>query len=249
VAAIVSQAVVLKSAVSGESDAIVTFYTRQAGKLRAVAKGAKRSQKRFMNCLDLFGLVEAGLVRTRSQELLRVESCRLISRPDLSAEPLRLGLAGLAVELVLVFCPDLEPDEDLFAALTAGLAGLAGRPEPAHLGLAFCFRLLARAGFGPNLENCLVCQRPLDSLDRAGLALDLGGLACSACRPQVRQLSLGAIKAARLCQQIQPAALGRIRFPPAELSRLFGLLAAYLERTAGREIRSLGFLGEVGLKI
>ncbi len=240
-----TKAVVLKCTVAGESDAIVTLYTLSSGKLRAVAKGAKRSKKRFMNCLDLFGLVEVGLVERPKLDLLRVDTCRLLDRPDLTQKPLLFGLGALALELVSIFCPEKEPDEIVFLALASTLRGLVEHPRPLDLSLAFCLKLLLAAGFGPNFEACQSCGQKLDQLEQAAFDPARGGLICSACRPGGAELFKGTLKTARWCQRIDPQALKRVRFPEEQRSILFDQMTRYAVHTAGRELNSLAFLDQI----
>jgi len=245
VAELLTEAVILRSFPSGESDLLVHLFTRQRGKVRALAKGAKRSKKRFMNCLDDYGLVLAGLVSKADQERIRIDSCRLLARPDLSARPLLLGLGGLMTELTGLFNPELEPDQVLFQALKHCLLGLPESPAPLSLGLAFAFRLLLQAGFGPDLAACLKCGRPLEKLEGGGFIPESGGLICPRCRPSPARISLGGLKTIRLCQHLEPAALVKVRFPAVDQKELLNQIGRYLVFFAGREIKSLSFLDRV----
>ncbi len=243
-----TEAVVLSTAVIGESDALVNLFTRRAGRVRAVAKGGMRSLKRFMNCLDAFGRITVALEDKAGRDLARIDSCSLDRRPELAADPVRFGLAGLMVELVLIFCPERQPDPDVFTALSAALDELPDHAEPVGLSLAFGLRLLSAAGFGPNLEGCLGCGAALSQIKKPGLDMNRGGLVCQDCGPAAG-ISKGAAKTIRLCQTIDPAALGRVRFPAKELGRLFALFARWLTHHAEREIKSLGFLSQLGMKV
>ncbi|MBW1712074.1 MAG: DNA repair protein RecO, partial [Deltaproteobacteria bacterium] len=182
-AELVTEAVVLRTFPSGESDLVVSLYSSTQGKIRAVAKGAKRSKKRFMNCLDDFGLVRVVLDVKPGREVMRIDACQLLDRPDFSGNCLLFGLGGLALELVWIFCPDQEPDDEIYAALKTTLLGLAQAPDPAGLGLAFALRLLHAAGFGPNFEACLICGKPLDRIKKGAFDLRAGGLVCLDCQP------------------------------------------------------------------
>ncbi len=240
------EAIILGSYVYAEADQIVVLFSRKQGKLRALAKNAKKSQKRFMNCFDGYGLVRAVLVRKSGRDLHRLDSCRLIARPAVGADPLKLGLAGLAAEAVNIFCPEGQPDEVLFLSLRTVLFGLVQSAHPLGLGLAFLLRLLHQTGFGPNLEACRKCGKGLDELKGALFDRHSGGLTCRSCGANGPDISLGGLKTIRLCQQMDPAGLTRIRFPARDEELIFDLTASYLAHTAGREVKSLGFLEKVG---
>lgn len=238
-----TEAIVLHSRLHGEVDKLLSLLTRRAGRVRAVAKGGARSKKRFMNCLDPLGRVWIS-VEDRGRDLVRLDSCRLIARPGLAADPFRFGLAGLAVEVCDVFCPESEPMETVYHALAAVLAGLAGHDRPLDLTLAFCLRLLHESGFGPTVDGCLICGRPADKGQGFSLDPEAGGLICTSCRDDSRPLSRGAVRTIRLCQTMAPSALGRIRFPRAETAVVFNLVGHTLAHVAGREIKSLAFVRE-----
>jgi len=244
-----TEAIVLKTFPTGESDQIVTLYTPAVGKIRALAKGAKRSQKRFMNCLDPLGHVVVSLAKRRGGDLFRLDSCRLVSRPDLAADLLRFSLGHLALEIILQLCPEGEPEAGLFNALRRTLAAMENHPAPMELALAFEFKVLYALGYGPNFESCLICNRPLERIKGAIFDLGAGGLVCSGCRPNQPGLSMGAIKTIRLCQRTGAETLDRVRFPARETAGLFGQSAHYLQGVIGWELKSLAFLEKVGGKV
>lgn len=241
-----TRGIILGSQVHGEADQLVTLFTPGQGKLRAQAKNAKKSKKRFMNCLDDYGLVQLVLVRKAERPLDLIDSCRLLARPPVGADPLKLGLAGLGCEAVRIFFPEGQPDQDLFVALQTFLFSLEESDNPAGLGLAFLIRLLHQAGFGPNLETCLQCGQELDNLQGAVFDHLSGGVTCKPCSGHDRHISLGGLKTIRLCQQISPSGLNKIRFPAQDQDLIFDLTADYLAHTAGRELKSLGFLRKLG---
>lgn len=243
-----TEAVVLKAMTTGESDELLILLTRRLGLVRAVAKGGKKSVKRFMNCLDLFGRLQVSLEDKAGRDLARIDACSLLSRPGPALDPIRLGLAGLMAEAVIALSPEREPAPVVFDALNQTLTDLSDHPQPLEPALVFVFRLLAESGFGPNLQACLGCGQPLDDLDSPGLSLDRGGLICADCGPADR-LSLGAIKTIGLCQTIDPRSLGRVRFPKSELPELFHLATRWLTHWAEREIKSLTYLGGLGLPV
>lgn len=231
----------LKSTIYGEADVLVSLLTRRAGRIRAVAKGAMRSKKRFMNCLDLFGLVWVSL-EDKGRDLLRLDSCDLISRPEMGGDAFRLGLACLAVEAADMFCPEQEPAPIIYSLLAQTLELLPGHSRPKDLCLTFLLRLLHESGFGPAMEGCLSCGLPLDKAGRLGLHPLAGGLICENCKPDLPALSQGAIRTVIRCQQAETESLPRLSFPAAELDRIFQLTGLSLTARSERELKSLAYL-------
>lgn len=242
-----TKAILLRSTPLKESDLLVTVYTQQMGLVRAVAKGALRSKKRFMNCFDEFGLIRAGLVQKSEAAMARVDHASLLFRPEFDHRLGRLGLAGLVTELTLLFCPERVPEPTIFTALNATLKGIATTQDPMGLALGYALRLSHEAGFGPNLDSCMVCETGLEETKGGCFQPDHGTLTCRQCGSGQQVHSLGCLKSMRLCQTVEPSSLGRIRFPQRELVPAFRMVTDYLRHIVGREIRSIRFLEKVGL--
>lgn len=249
-AALKTEGIVLKTTVIGESDLIAWLYTRELGLIRTKALGAKRSRKRFMNCLDLFCRIDCWLHQKDSRDLLRLDQARFIDRPELTHHPLVLGLAGLIAEMTLKFCPEQVPEADLYSALRICLTELPSQPDGLNPTQAYLIKLLHLSGFGPNVDACLVCGKPIDRIEACSLNPMQGGLTCSACGPGPgSSLSLGEAKTIRLCQRLDPEALVRVRFPMADRPRVLAALVHFAQHQLGRELSSVSFLRQLGLNI
>ena len=169
----------------GESDLLVSSFTRDMGLVRGIARGAKRSKKRFSNCLDLFCLVSLEYGKKRRQELYILNSCRLIDsfyglRSDFSA----LCLASYMVELTEVLFPDQVSESKIFDLLKDSLSALDRGVEPGRLRLFFEARAMALGGYEIGLSKCCDCGRPYKGEGRAVLNREGGGLSCLGCRKE-----------------------------------------------------------------
>jgi DNA repair protein RecO (recombination protein O) len=165
----------------GESDAVTTFLTESAGKIAAVARGARKSSKRFggalepMHTLDVeFDDRGTDLVTLKEASIGRARLWRARSLEALEA-------AGSALRWARALCPDRTPEPDAFAALVAMLDALdeggAPRSELAIVGL----RLLAATGFGMELDQCVQCGRACPADRAACVDPARGGLVCMEC--------------------------------------------------------------------
>jgi DNA repair protein RecO (recombination protein O) len=194
-------AIILRWRAYGESDKIVTFLTRDFGKLTGIAKGARRSRRRFVNSLEPLARVEARFRQRTGASLAFLESCDLFHPPGDLTQPSRFAYASYLAELTEQMTAEEQPVPELYALLEDGLSVLATRPASGAFLRAFELRLLARAGYGPQIEQCHTCRQILPS-DRPSL-LDLrqGTILCAGCAGKTRApavLEVGRAVLARL---------------------------------------------------
>ena len=183
-------AIVLRTRVHGESDKIVTFLTQDWGKITGIAKGAKRSRRRFVNVLEPFTHIHLRFQPSRSDELIFILGCELVQtfrRP--SQDIHRFALASYMVELTDVMVAGREAGQEIYALLLHGLVSLEeSSPLPALFLPAFELRLLVEVGYAPNLHSCCVCgtSLPLRTADGPALLFSpsLSGLLCPQCDTQ-----------------------------------------------------------------
>jgi DNA repair protein RecO (recombination protein O) len=243
--------IVLRTVDTGEADRVVTFLTRERGKVAAFARGARASRRRFGGSLEPFTLVSAEVRERPSSELLGLDSVTPLEafggiRDDLA----RIACAGYAAELARELVRDHEPHEDLFDLLAAYLAALAAGPaRPAGL-RAFELGALRAAGLSPRLDACARCGGPAPEGARARFDPGQGGILCEPCGPYAAPgaPSLSA-----------PAALALLRLSQAGLARADAeplsppagreardALTAFVEHHLGRRLQARRFLDEIG---
>lgn len=172
---ILTPAIVLRVMDYGEADSIVTLLTETHGKVSALARGAKKSRKRFGAALGLFGCGEATLRERRDLWLLEeLHAQRGFLR--LGQELGRFSHACYACELSQHLCPPHEPEPQVYALLLAFLdrldqLPLADRPPVSPL-RAFELRLLDSVGLGLSLRHCASCGAEVAGASRAGRRTD-----------------------------------------------------------------------------
>jgi DNA repair protein RecO (recombination protein O) len=208
---LVSLAIVLRWRPYGESDKIVTFLSEDFGKLTGIAKGAKRSRRRFPNSLEALARVRMHFRLRPNASLAFLESADLLHAPADLTDPTRFAYASYLAELIDLLTLEEQPVQELYALLDQGLAELAQAPASAALLRAFELQLLARAGFEPLLDRCHACRRALAADDAAYLHLAHGTVLCGSCRQDHAPLVpyLGALLA-RL-SELQTLPLGACR--------------------------------------
>jgi len=228
-----TEAVVLRTYRLGEADKIVSFFTRQFGRLRAAATGAQRPKSRYGGSLEPLSYVRLWLFERENRDLLRLNSAELVESFYDMQKDYRLQVAvQYLVEVSERILPEREVNERAFRLLLAVGRGLKRSGEVDRPLVYFNYWLLRLAGFLPDLEHCAACGKALG--DRPGYyGRGSEGLLCADCRSGRTGLTR---------QTASPAALGlaaAIRRSPLDQ-----WLAAGETPTAGvRELRL--FLEEV----
>lgn len=170
------EAVVLRTMRLGEADRIVTFVGRSQGKIRAVAKGVRKTKSRFGGRLEPFSQVSLVMWHGRSDldivnQADAVEANRGI-REDLD----RFALGQMMLEAVDRVVQEKEPAPRIFNLLVDGLKGLTATPSPL-VPAWFLLKLSGAAGFAPSLSECTECGAP-----GTYFSPGQGGAVCRACR-------------------------------------------------------------------
>ena len=153
-----TRAFLLRSVDYGEADRIVTLFTEDFGRVGAIARGARRSRKRFGGTLEPCAVLEVELGKSKGS-LLRLASARLLQPfPALLTDLGRIQGIGQASELVRRATPEGDPEPGVFAALLTFHEVLRdARGEAIEVALlAFALRVLALLGLAPQLDLCAV---------------------------------------------------------------------------------------------
>lgn len=221
----------------GEADRIVTLLTRRNGRVRAVAKGVRRTKSRFGARLEPFTHVELQLHTGRTLDVVTQVEMVAAYGSRVSADYPRYTAGQAMLETAeRLTAEERQPALRQFLLVVGGLRTLAGREHDAGLVLdAFLLRSLAVAGYAPALEECVRCQAP--GPHRA-FSIAGGGSTCPGCRPH------GSTSPAVETITLMTALL-RGDWPRADASEpqhrreASGLVAAYLQWHLERGIRSL----------
>jgi DNA repair protein RecO (recombination protein O) len=238
-----AEGVVIRRMDLGEADRIVTLFTLQQGKLRAVAKGVRRPESHLGGNLELF--VRANVLLARGRNLDIITQAEMIDaykglREDLACiqGAFYLGelLDGLAAEGLA--------NQPAYHLLLEALAALASGVSPEVVARYYEFRLLALMGYRLEVSRCVLCRRPLEPVD-ARLSLEGGGVVCGDCQatdPAALPLSLNALKILRLIEREPLATLTRYRLPASLRAELEALGHAAVRLRLEHEPRTWTFL-------
>ncbi len=246
-ASIVTPALLLRSTPFGESDLVVTLLGRSTGRLSALAKGARKSQRRFGGGLGLGALGEASLKDRSGGELLWLDSFDVVeSRVGLGADLGRTAHAAYALELCDRLCAPRHPEPETFDWLERFLRQIEAEPPSAERLRVFELGLLRRLGIAPVLDSCARCGRT--DLDD-GPVRWLPGQGGVFCRDCARQGSLLAPDAWRALVTLARLSLEDAPRAPLPKDVNAGCREAILELLRSHiptPLKSVAFIGKLG---
>lgn len=157
-----SEALILRTYPFHEADLLITLFTRAEGKVRGVAKSAKRSKRRFGGALEPLTHVIAHWEDKEKQELARIDSCEIISSP-LTQEVTypRLVALSYVAEIIDQLLPDREPSDEIFRLTLAVVRQV--KPDSIWMALTYFDLWIVRLiGLLPDLNECVVCGATLN---------------------------------------------------------------------------------------
>jgi DNA repair protein RecO (recombination protein O) len=158
VAALSTPAILLRTINYGEADRVVTLLGRSTGRVSALARGARKSQRRFGGGLGLCAIGEAALRERAGAELLTLESFDLKeSFPSLGTDVACMAHAAYVAELVSKLCAPRQVEVDVYDWLRAFLGDLERAGAGAERLRVFELGLLRRLGFAPMVDTCAIC--------------------------------------------------------------------------------------------
>jgi DNA repair protein RecO (recombination protein O) len=230
-------AVVLRVQKLGESDRIITLLTRHHGRVRAVAKGVRRTMSRFGARLEPFGHIDIQIAEGRTLHTVsQVEGIDLLGRAFLADYPRYTAASAIAETAERLSPEENEPSIRLYQLTLGALRALAQGDHAAPLVLdAYLLRAMSYAGWAPALRECAVCAVP--GPHRA-FSVPAGGSVCTDCRPP------GAANPAPQTVTLMSALaegdwIGAEACTPAVRREASGLVAAHLQWHLERALRSL----------
>ncbi len=241
-----SAAIVLDCREHGESDLIITFFCRHYGRLTGIAKGAKRSKKRFVNKLEIFSSLQVLHTIPQNNRLA------FIAEADLCDSFLSLRnniscytTASVIREFVLLATKEMEGDDELYPLLLWSLSCLNSSRPPLVVLILFLIRFYAIIGYKPVLDSCLVCGQQTHAYETYCFHVATGGLRCSKCTEKGTNrlnLSQGTLKSLTTALQQPLARLNRLQFSKNSQKEALAFLHSFGRQLFQREIISWTFL-------
>lgn len=222
---------------------MLTLYSRDFGKIKALAKGARKPQARKAGHIELF--MRSNFMFAEGKSIDIVTQAELVEpytalRDDL----VRTTYAAYAAELIDGLTPEADRDPAKYDLLSKGLAWLAEAGDVMLAARYFELRLLSLAGFQPQLFHCISCREPIEQQDQF-FSAELGGILCPACRDadrDARQISASAVKILRHLQTNRWSYVAGLRLRGKVRRELESIMHFYLRHILERNLRSAEFL-------
>ncbi len=241
-----SEAIVLRSYPLREADLLVTFFTRAEGKVRGVARSAKKSKRRFGGALEPLTYVRAFYDVRERQELARLDSCEVLESPMASEVTYARAVAlGHIAELLDELLPDREANDAIFRLTLSVMHVLTGAEiwMPVTYFELWMTRLV---GFLPELTECTVCGRSLNG-SRAYYHALADGLTC----PEDKRLASSEISAESRILAAQMfrtpvESFAGVPWPKAQAADLRKFLIQILQRHLEKKLITAGMLEKGG---
>ncbi len=241
-----SEAIVLRTYPFRESDLLVTLFTRVEGKVRGVARAAKKSRRRFGGALEPLTYIKVAYEDRERQELARLDACEVLDSPLTSEVSYPRAVAlGHVAELLDELLPDREANDAVFRLALSVLAQLRG--QDFWVPVTYFDLWLARLmGYLPELSECLACGRALNG-SRAFFHALADGLMC----PEHKRLASSEISAEsrKLAARMLRVPLSSVNAPTLQKSAadLRKFLLQTLERHIEKKLVTRGMLERIGV--
>jgi DNA repair protein RecO (recombination protein O) len=240
-------AVVLRHSDYGEADRLLTLYTRELGKTRALAKGARKIASRKAGHIEPFTHVKLQLAKGRDMPLV-TQADTVDAYQALREDLILTSQAAYVLELLDRFTYEDEIENSvLFRLLTDTLSRLASRADPWLVIRYYEIRLLDHLGFRPQLFECANCGREIRAEDQY-FSFSAGGAICPRCGqglPNVHKISIESLKYLRHFQRSNYAEATKAR-PELDVQReTETLMQGYFTYLLERELNTPGFLKKI----
>ena len=239
-----TRGVVLKHAPLGEADRILTLCTHDRGKVRAVARGVRRTKSRLSGHIEPLTHVRVSIAEGRGLDHLgeaeTVRSFRAL-REDLA----RMSVAVHLCELVDRFTAEGAPAPEALDLLLSAMAMLEAGDGSPMLPCAFQVKLLGYSGFGPEVRRCAGCASELEPGDHV-FSHAAGGILCPSCKvgsgDALVSAPMNAVKVLRYLQRQGIRRAVSLRVSPELRGQVERLLSAYVSHVLERDLNSAEFM-------
>jgi DNA repair protein RecO (recombination protein O) len=242
-----SEAVVLRTWPVHEADLIVSFFTRDYGRVRGVAKSALKSRKRFGGSLEPMTVARAWFAERPRQELVRLDQLEILRSPLSSpVDPVRLTVLSFFAELLDEALPDHDPHETVFRLLLAVL-DLTTVEQPWMPLTYFQLWMTRLMGLLPDLVHCTACGEALQAGETSFNTLG-DGLFCPIHRNgNASELSADSWQLAQRMLRAPASAFATEDWPRRRAQDLRRFTLQALERHLERKLRSAEALARLGV--
>jgi DNA repair protein RecO (recombination protein O) len=239
-------ALVLKVVEFSETSSVVTLFTREFGKIHALAKGARRPKGPFESALDLLAQCRIVFLRKSSGALDLLTEAKLERRFRPPSRDLSCLYAGYYVaELLSELTDDYDPNAALFDLADQTLLGLSRGEGVSNSVLRWELAALSVLGHLPSFDTCVECGKSVPLTERVAFGMLAGGVLCANCRSGKRQVVSvhgGTLRAMACLADLQSEMWKRLELDARTRGELRGLMNNYLSHLLGHRPRMHEYL-------
>ena len=238
-----TEAIVIRRTDFGEADRLLTLFTREFGKLKAIAKGARKPQSRKTGHVELF--MRSKFLIATGKDLGIVTQAEMVE----AYKPLRDDLvkatyASYTVELLDRFTVEDDENLTLYQLVADALGWFAYTADFLLAARFYELHLLSLSGFKPQLFTCVSCGEPIQEQDQF-FSAELGGVLCPGCQQADRRaqpISAVAVKVLRYLQTRPWETVQSLQLKRPLHRELESIMHHYLTYTLERQLKSVDFL-------
>lgn len=236
-------AIVLRRINIGETDRIVTLYTREKGKLSSIAKGARRHLSKLAGATELFTYGRYFLASGRELDIITQTEVKE-SFPGIRKDLNRIAHATYICEMVNAFVEEREANYGIFDTLLSALYLLESEVDPEVVARYFELNLMSLMGYRPELDQCIRCD-----VHPAGAGIyfspSMGGRVCKECGPlpdDAIHLNKETADAMRILLTAEPGTLRKLEFSKEVKQELFRIIHWYVRYRTDHDLKSSEFI-------
>ncbi len=242
-------AIVVRTVDFSETSLVLTLFTRELGKLGALAKGGRRLKGPFDSALDLLALCRIVFLHKSSESLDLLTEAKLLRRfrpPGHNLGPLYAGY--YMAELLRELTDEDDPHPELFDLADGTLASLSEGEPPARLVARFELGALRLLGHAPSLVECVECGKPVPRGGRVAFGLSDGGVLCPKHRAGKRHVAAvtpGTLETMKQFADLGNHAWRHLTLDARTLGEIRGVLNQYFAHLMGKRPRMHAYLGDL----
>ena len=236
-----TRGIILRSLKWGDADRIITVYSPNVGKVRGVARGARRLKTRFGGVLEPFGLVDVTLFHKTPESLGQISQIDLVT----SYSPIREDLtvmtaAARMVKMVEAITADRDPNPNMYATLVHGLESLRPDDDVVLTALLFQIHVLGHTGFRPQFNSCTECGTIAQQQLSQWFSPRLGGIVCRDCGSRdvgrMLLLSKGSVAFIEQARRLSMSNLSRLKAIGSVRAEVEAAMEAYFYAVVGKSL-------------
>ncbi len=240
-----TRAVAIKSINLSESDRLITFMTENHGKVKCIAKGARKIKNQFWGALEPMSLIHLIYFGKEHQSLFRLNHSDIIESFQAIRDDFDKLYTGVYfLDLIDAVILEGHREVKVFSLLYQSLAALNQQSELEPLRRLFEIRLLSLAGYQPQLEHCVLCRKaPQNRLISFSYAHN--GILCNSCHNKTRsdiQFSTGTRNYIKKLLEVEIKTCERLKFPKGQMDEIEKVTHRLVLSHLGRELKSYPFI-------